>query len=126
MMKRFFSLLLVAVLVLTLVPAVSLADTTIPANKNAKAGTSVKKGSAGEPVVHFDGLNVGSSITFWVWRDGDSQVTPTYTFTSTGVKTVFYMPTKGVVVGNTVHPVWKKAEPGQKGRKVKVSETFTP
>ena len=127
MMKKLFSLLLVAVLVLTLVPAVALVEsTTIPANKDAKAGTTLKKSNAGEPYIDFKGVLPGSSITFWVWRNGDSQVTPTYTFTSTGVKTVFYMPSKKVKKGNRVHPVWKKVETGQSGVSVTVSYEFKP
>lgn len=125
-MKRFFSLLLAVALVVSVIPAVSLADTTIPANKGAKAGASVEKGSTGEPKVNFKGVSVGSSIIFWVWRDGDSQVTPTYTFTSTGDKNVYYMSSKGVVKGNTVHPVWKKVETGQSGVSVTVSYEFKP
>lgn len=108
-------------------PVVALVETTtIPANKDAKAGTTLKKSKAGEPYIDFKGVLPGSSITFWVWRNGDSQVTPTYTFLSTGEKEVYYMPSKKVKKGNRVHPVWKKVETGQSGVSVTVSYEFKP
>lgn len=128
MMKKFVCLMLSIMLILSISVSALAASTTIPATSKSKGGASVTKTSNGDPSVSLSSVSVGSSIIFWVYKDGFRQVSPTYTFKSTGEKNVYYMPeyAADIVTNALYHPVWKKAETAQSGKEVKVIYTFTP
>lgn len=127
-MKKFVCLMLSIMLILSISVSALAASTTIPATSTSKGGSSVTKTAGGDPSVSLNSVSVGSSIIFWIYKDGFRQVSPTYTFKGTGEKNVYYMVEYAdkIVTNAQYHPVWKKAETAQSGKQVKVTYSFTP
>ncbi|MEG0503956.1 MAG: hypothetical protein RR547_04870 [Raoultibacter sp.] len=128
-MKKNIRSLLAFVLTLCMCVSITgaIADTvTIASGSTSKGGASYSKGSAtAEPYIDYEGVTAGSKITFWVWKNGLKQVTPTYDFLSTGEKKVYYTSSSYKVEGDMYHSVWKKN--GQASTtKVTVTFTFKP
>lgn len=128
-MKSKFSIAVLLLLVFTvLFSTVALADddVTIPAGKTSAAGTSlVKADSTSAPFLELYEINPGSSIQFWIYRNGVSQVSKTYTFDSYGEQEIKYSNTGYMVKGAKYHSVWKKTTQSA-GTPVYVHFAFIP
>lgn len=110
-MKR----LLAIVMVLVCVCSFALADddVTIPADKTAKAGTTLtKQDKSAQPVLDIYSIDPGMTIKFWIYRNGLAQVSPTYTFSAGADLNIRYNNSGNMVKGAKYHSVWKKTTQG--------------
>lgn len=112
-MKKITVLILATFLLLSSLASVfAIQDTvTIKAGVNAKGGTyATKRNDETSPALRLDDMNTGGrKLYFWVWKKNFRQVTPTYTLSGTGDRTIYYMTGSGYIVnGDQYRAVWKK------------------
>lgn len=123
MMKR----LLAIVMVLVCVCSFALADddVTIPADKTAKAGTTLTKDDkTAQPQLDIYEITPGSTIKFWIYRNGLAQVSPTYTFSVGNDLAIKYNNSGNMVKNAKYHSVWKKTTQGNVSTRIRFA--FVP
>lgn len=110
-MKKILALILCLCIASSLFVVSALADedVTIPAGKTAKAGSSSKKETTdGEPYLDIYKITPGTTIKFWIYRNGKAQVSPTYTFSTGYDLDIRYNNSGNKKAGDLYHSVWKK------------------
>lgn len=102
-------------------------DVTIPAGKKAKAGTSLEKmdGKA-DPELDVYKITPGSSIRFWIYRNGKAQVSPTYKCKVQNDIPIRYNNSGNKKQGALYHSVWRKDTQSINGTSVYVHFAFVP
>lgn len=115
-MKKFLALILCLCIASSLFVVSALADddVTIPAGKAAKAGSSLtKENSTDEPYLDIYEITPGTTIKFWIYRNGKAQVSPTYTLTPHLDHDIRYNNSGNKKAGDKYHSVWKKTTQSQ-------------
>ncbi len=110
-MKKFLALILCLCIASSLFVVSAFADENvkIPAGKNAKAGsTSVKQSTKADPYLDINSISPGVTISFWIYRNGKAQVSPTYIFTTGLDLSIRYNNSGNKKAGDKYHSVWKK------------------
>lgn len=110
-MKRVLAILVALVCSLSVLCVTALADddVTIPSGKTAKAGTTLTKDDAtANPVLDIYEITPGTTIKFWIYRNGHAQVSPTYILTVGADQDIAYNNSGNMVKNEKYHSVWKK------------------
>lgn len=111
MRMKHWSIVAVVVVLLVTLCAAALADddVTIVSGKTAQAGTSLSKQSAtAKPQLDIYTISPGTTIKFWIYRNGLAQVSPTYTLSQGNDLPIDYNNSGNKVKGALYHSVWKK------------------
>jgi len=108
--KRMIVLLLALVLTST---AFSCAfaddDVIIPKGKPAKAGTTlIKEAASAVPILDIYEITPGTTIKFWIYRNGHAQVSPTFVFGIGNDLPIRYNNSGNMVKNEKYHSVWRK------------------
>ena len=93
-MKRIIAVVLILCVVQFCFLSIASAATTTGPSKTVTAASSKKAKAASEPSVNVGTLTIGGGgyYIFWVrYQTNDKQVSPSYEFSTTGNKTVYYM-----------------------------------
>ncbi len=115
-MKKLFALILCLCIASSLfvVSAFADDDVTIPAGKTAKAGSSLEKESTkADPYLDIYEITPGTTIKFWIYRNGKAQVSPTYTLSVGLDHAIRYNNSGNKKAGDKYHSVWKKTTQSQ-------------
>ncbi|MDO4838752.1 MAG: hypothetical protein Q4B32_10260 [Clostridia bacterium] len=115
-MKKFLALILCLCIASSLFVVSALADddVTIPAGKTAKAGSSLPKAnSTDEPYLDIYEIAPGTTIKFWIYRNGKAQLSPTYTLSPRLDHDIRYNNSGNKKAGDKYHSVWKKTTQSQ-------------
>lgn len=127
-MKKFLALILCLCIASSLFVVSALADdaVTIPAGKTAKAGSSLSKESTkADPILDIYEITPGTTIKFWIYRNGKAQVSPTYTLSVGYDQDIRYNNSGNKKAGDMYHSVWKKTTQSQ-STSTYISFAFVP
>jgi hypothetical protein len=115
-MKKFLALILCLCVATSMVVISAFADddVTIPAGKTAKAGSSLtKESTSADPYLDIYQINPGTTIKFWIYRNGKAQVSPTYILSVGYDQDISYNNSGNKKAGDKYHSVWKKTMQSQ-------------
>ena len=108
--KRMFVLLLALMMTCTVFScAFADDDVTIPKGKPAKAGSTLTKADASSaPILDIYEITPGTTIKFWIYRNGHAQVSPTFVLAVGNDLPIRYNNSGNMVKNEKYHSVWRK------------------